>query len=102
MKTPSIFGTVQVCGRPPVCRFTESLTPCPLSRRNTGPEARLIGRPEVCPTSGLEELSILNVEDEIIQIEDLTRRAELPGHPPRPFPPITGCQRRETVLFAKS
>ena len=39
--------TVQVWGRPPVCRFTESLTPCPSGRRNTGPEARLTGRPEV-------------------------------------------------------
>ena len=39
--------TVQVWGRPPVCRFTESLTPCPSGGRNTGPEARLTGRPEV-------------------------------------------------------
>jgi len=40
----------KVWGRPPVCRFTESLTPCPSGRWNTGPEARLTGRPEVCPT----------------------------------------------------
>ncbi|MEI7939745.1 MAG: hypothetical protein WCK27_23935, partial [Verrucomicrobiota bacterium] len=38
--------TVQVWGRPPVGRFTESLTPCPPGRRNTGPEVRLTGRPE--------------------------------------------------------
>ena len=37
---PTSFVTVQVWGRPPVCRFTESLTPCPSGRRNTGPEAR--------------------------------------------------------------
>ena len=49
------FGvTVQVWGRPLVCRFTESLTPCPSGRRNTGPEA---GRPEVCPTFGPEQLA---------------------------------------------
>ena len=42
--------TVQVWGRPPVCRLTESLTPCPSGRWNIGPEARLTGRPEVCPT----------------------------------------------------
>ena len=48
--------TVQVWGRPPVCRFTESLTPCPSGRRNTGPEARLTGRPEVCPTFRPEQL----------------------------------------------
>jgi len=39
--------TVQVWGRPPDCRFTESLTPCPSGRWSTGPEARLTGRPEV-------------------------------------------------------
>ena len=42
--------TVQVWGRPPVCRFTESLTPWLCWRRNAGPEARPTGRPEVCPT----------------------------------------------------
>ena len=49
----------KVWGRPPVCRFTESLTPCPSGRRNTGPEARLTGRPEVCPTLRPEQLRIL-------------------------------------------
>ena len=48
--------TVQVWGRPPVCRFTESLTPCSCWRRNAGPEARPTGRPEVCPTLGPEQL----------------------------------------------
>jgi len=52
----SDFVTDQVWGRPPVCRFTESLTPWPSGRRNTGPEARLTGRPEVCPTFGREQL----------------------------------------------
>ena len=50
------LGTIQVWGRPPACRFTESLAPCPSGRRNTGPEARLTGRPEVCPTFGPEPL----------------------------------------------
>jgi len=48
--------TVQVWGRPPVCRFTEPLAPCPLGRRNAGPETRLTGRPEVCPTFRREQL----------------------------------------------
>ena len=32
------------------------MTPCPSGRRNTGPEARLTGRPEVCPTLRPEQL----------------------------------------------
>ena len=43
-------------GRPPVCRFTEPLAPCPSGRRNAGPETRLTGRPEVCPTFRREQL----------------------------------------------
>ncbi|MEI7939813.1 MAG: hypothetical protein WCK27_24275, partial [Verrucomicrobiota bacterium] len=36
--------------------FTESLTPCPSGRWNTGPETRLTGRPEVCPTLRLGQM----------------------------------------------
>jgi len=50
------FRPAQVWGRPPVCRFTESPTPCSSGRRNTGPETRLTGRPEVCPTLRPERL----------------------------------------------
>ena len=41
------WDDAQVWGRPPVCRFTESLTPCSCWRRDAGPEARPTGRPEV-------------------------------------------------------
>ena len=54
--------TVQVWGRPPVCRFTEPLAPCPSGRRNAGPEARLTGRPEVCPTFRGEQLPQVNTD----------------------------------------
>jgi len=62
--------TVQVWGRPPVCRFTESLTPCPSGRWNTGPEARLTGRPEVCPTFRPEQLQGMNHMDRGWDIEN--------------------------------
>jgi len=56
LKFPPGMGSIPSGIGPPVCRFTESLTPCFCWRRNAGPEARPTGRPEVCPTLGPEQL----------------------------------------------
>ena len=50
------FSIVQVWGRPPGLPVTEPPAPCPCRSRNSGPEARLTGRPEVCPTLRREQL----------------------------------------------
>ena len=46
-RAPSRNRNCSCVGRPPVCRFTESPTPYPCWRLNSGPDARLTGRPDV-------------------------------------------------------